>query len=67
MNPGPELCAAAELMIEFAGMRGLSHPGNAQRRYLWTDAIAECNFLGLYLKTNEQSTNPASLRYFLHN
>ncbi len=39
-----------EIMIEFARETGLSPGGTAPRRYLWTDAFAVCNFLGLYQK-----------------
>jgi hypothetical protein len=37
---------AAELMRRFAKRTGLAPPGTP-RRYLWTDAFAVCNFLGL--------------------
>ena len=42
-----------EIMIEFAGLTGLSPAGEAPRRYLWTDALAVCNFLELYRQTIE--------------
>lgn len=44
---------APTLMMEFAkstGVTGTSPP----RRYLWTDAFAVCNFLGLYRQTNRR-------------
>lgn len=43
---------AQQLMDEFAvetGLTGASPP----RRYLWTDAFALCNYLGLYRRTKE--------------
>ena len=41
-----------EVMIEFAEQTGLSPAGKTPpRRYLWTDAFAVCNFLGLYRQT----------------
>jgi hypothetical protein len=40
-----------EIMMEFARDTGLSPASSAPRRYLWTDAFAVCNFLGLYQKT----------------
>jgi len=40
-----------EIMMEFARETGLSPAGDAPRRYLWTDAFAVCNFLGLYQET----------------
>jgi hypothetical protein len=43
-----------EIMIEFAKMTGLSPEGSLPKRYLWTDAYAVCNFLGLYRQTNEE-------------
>jgi len=40
------------LMADFAESTGIT--GNAPpRRYLWTDAFAVCNFLGLYRETGE--------------
>jgi hypothetical protein len=42
---------AQTLMIEFADSTGVSGK-TAPRRYLWTDAFAVCNFLGLYRQTS---------------
>ena len=43
----------SSLMEEFAEATGVS--GNAApRRYLWTDAFAACNFLGLYRQTADE-------------
>lgn len=42
-----------EAMVEFAKVTGLSREGRP-RRYLWTDAYAVCNFLGLYRQTGEK-------------
>src|SRR5437763_2434148 len=44
--------AAHELMLSFAERTGLSSVRPAQR-YLWTDAFAVCNFLGLARTTGE--------------
>lgn len=41
-------------MTEFAVSTGLSDPGTPPRRYLWTDAFAVCNYLGLYLETGDE-------------
>ncbi len=42
-----------KIMIEFAERTGLT--GKCQpRRYLWTDAFAVCNFLGLFTATGEE-------------
>ena len=48
-------------MSEFAAMTGLSPVSDVQRRYLWTDAFAVCNFLGLYQKTNDETFKSLSL------
>ncbi|MBF0496016.1 MAG: hypothetical protein HQK58_05490 [Deltaproteobacteria bacterium] len=45
----------AELMSEFARQTGIASAGGIQRRYLWTDAFAVCNFLELYRQTNDES------------
>jgi hypothetical protein len=43
---------ARNLMDEFAEVTGLSG-GKPARRYLWTDAFAVCNFLGLHRRSSE--------------
>jgi hypothetical protein len=43
-----------EIMLEFAKMTGLLPEGSLPKRYLWTDAYAVCNFLGLYRLTNSK-------------
>lgn len=43
---------AIELMSEFADRTGLTS-SHAPRRYLWTDAFAVCNFLGLWRATGD--------------
>ena len=48
---------AQTLMTEFADSTGISGK-TSPRRYLWTDAFAVCNFLGLYRTTgNDQYLN----------
>jgi hypothetical protein len=49
-------------MLEFAAQTGLDPSTGAQRRYLWTDAFAVCNFLGLFLETAEDSWLDLALR-----
>jgi hypothetical protein len=44
---------AKELMLRFAERTGVTS-GSASQRYLWTDAFAVCNFLGLAQETGEQ-------------
>ncbi len=53
---------AREIMMEFADHTGLLSPARTPRRYLWTDAFAVCNFLGLYLQTNDASYRNLALR-----
>ena len=43
---------AVDLMMGFAGRTGVTMDGGS-RRYLWTDAFAVCNFLGLHRATGE--------------
>ncbi len=44
----------SKIMIEFAKLTGLSPGRLSPKRYLWTDAYAVCNFLGLYRQTNNE-------------
>ncbi len=41
-------------MMEFATLTGLVPGVSLPKRYLWTDAYAVCNFLGLYLQTQQE-------------
>jgi len=43
---------ANKLMEEFARNTGLKPPKTNPKRYLWTDAFAVCNYLGLYNTTH---------------
>lgn len=43
-----------DIMIEFAETTGLSPAESPPVRYLWTDAFAVCNFLGLYRETGDE-------------
>ncbi len=47
------LSIAIELMMSFARQTGLLPVSTSPRRYLWTDAFAACNFLGLYTSTGD--------------
>ncbi len=51
--PNQPTAEAIALMNAFAERTGLS-PARPQRRYLWTDAFAVCNYLGLARTTGEQ-------------
>ena len=52
---------AGELMIRFAERTGISSDLSPQR-YVWTDAFAVCNFLGLAKETGEQRYSTLALR-----
>ncbi|MGO9415505.1 MAG: hypothetical protein ACLP51_10260, partial [Syntrophobacteraceae bacterium] len=54
MKQTPGLPTAIEFMNAFASLTGLAPAREAPRRYLWTDAFAVCNFLGLYRQTNNE-------------
>jgi len=51
--PNPHTAEAIALMLGFAQRTGLDSD-RPQRRYLWTDAFAVCNFLGLARATGEK-------------
>jgi hypothetical protein len=50
------------IMIEFARETGLTPIGSVPRRYLWTDAFAVCNFLGLYQETGGKEFKDLALQ-----
>jgi len=62
MKQSAALSMAREIMKEFAGLTGLSPAEKVPRRYLWTDAFAVCNFLGLYQQTGDRECKPLALR-----
>jgi len=49
-------------MTEFARETGLSPASSAPRGYLWTDAFAVCNFLGLYQETGGEEFRDLALQ-----
>ncbi|MEN6617264.1 MAG: hypothetical protein ABFD12_11955 [Syntrophorhabdus sp.] len=53
---------AIELMKDFAELTGLSPAGKFSKRYLWTDAYAVCNYLGLYQETGNVQYRNLALR-----
>ena len=59
--PDPRTAEASALMLSFAQRTGLNSDLPPQR-YLWTDAFAVCNFLGLARATNEQRYKELALR-----
>ena len=62
MIPTPQAAEeAGELMMRFAERTGLASD-LAKQRYLWTDAFAVCNFLGLAQATGEERYTEQALR-----
>jgi hypothetical protein len=59
--PDSHVREAIELMTGFAERTGLSSE-RSQQRYLWTDAFAVCNFLGLSRATGDQRYTELALR-----
>jgi hypothetical protein len=57
----PRIAEAVALMLGFAQRTGLDADRPPQR-YLWTDAFAVCNFLGLARATGEQRYTALALR-----
>jgi hypothetical protein len=51
-----------KVMTEFARLTGLSPASHTPRRYLWTDAFAVCNFLGLYQETGGKEFEDLALQ-----
>jgi hypothetical protein len=52
---------ASEIMTEYAALSGLSPAVASPQRYLWTDAFAVCNFLGLYRQTGDEEYRQLAL------
>jgi len=57
----PRTREAIALMVDFA-KRSVPDTGQAGRRYLWTDAFAVCNFLGLARVTGDNRYRELALR-----
>jgi hypothetical protein len=53
---------AGEIMADFAHLTGLVPTTDVPRRYLWTDAFAVCNFLGLYRETGDDKLRDLALK-----
>lgn len=51
-----------ELMMEYANRTGLASDVVPPKRYLWTDAFAVCNFLGLHVDTGEERYRELALQ-----
>ncbi|WP_292409637.1 MULTISPECIES: hypothetical protein [unclassified Methanoculleus] len=62
MRDDASTAAVRDLMAEFAARTGLDPSGIRPRRYLWTDAYAVCNYLGLFRRTGDASYRDLALR-----
>ena len=56
------LSVVEKIMTEFARLTGLSPVSSTPQRYLWTDAFAVCNFLGLYQETGGEEFKDLALK-----
>ena len=52
---------AERVMFDFAARTGLASGAIAPKRYLWTDAFAVCNFLGIFAATGQQEARRLAL------
>jgi len=62
MNRTATTALVHEFMQDFAELTGLDPAGARPRRYLWTDAFAVCNYLGLFQKTGNVTYRQLALR-----
>jgi hypothetical protein len=62
MKQPANISSAIGIMRDFAHSTGISTVKKSQRRYLWTDAFAVCNFLELYRRTGDESWQDLALR-----
>ncbi len=49
-----KIIKAKSIMLKYASSTGISGISHRPRRYLWTDAFAVCNYLGLYRHDGEE-------------
>lgn len=62
MNRTEAIGLAREYMQDFAGTTGLDPPSHRPKRYLWTDAFAVCNYLGLFQQTGDTAFRELAMR-----
>jgi len=62
MNRTGTTALASEFMQDFAHKTGLDPVSPHPRRYLWTDAFAVCNYLGLFRQTHDEIYRELALR-----
>ena len=62
-SPPPSgLEVVRDIMEDFARGTGLDPTSHSPRRYLWTDAFAVCNYLGLWEATGDSAWRELALR-----
>lgn len=62
MDPKSSVAEVSSIMLDYAALTGLSPMGKAPRRYLWTDAFALCNLLGLFRQTEDDGWRDLALQ-----
>ena len=62
MNRAPTTLLVHEFMQDFARETGLDPVSPHPRRYLWTDAFAVCNYLGLFQQTRNEAYRQLAVR-----
>jgi hypothetical protein len=62
MKPDNAATMVREIMADFVRLTGLSPEQRFPRRYLWTDAFAVCNLLGLFVQTGQGGYRQLALR-----
>ncbi|OPY38365.1 MAG: hypothetical protein A4E35_00788 [Methanoregula sp. PtaU1.Bin051] len=62
MNRVSETELICQFMREYAVVTGLDPAAASPRRYLWTDAFAVCNYLGLFEQTGDAMFRELALR-----
>jgi hypothetical protein len=55
MSTSPTTALVHEFMQDFARETGLDPVSPRPKRYLWTDAFAVCNYLGLFQQTHQEA------------
>ena len=62
MNLTGNIAKAGAFMQDFARSTGLDPVASRPQRYLWTDAFAVCNYLGLFQETGDPMYRELALR-----
>ncbi len=62
MNRAPTTMLVHEFMQDFARETGLDPVSPHPKRYLWTDAFAVCNYLGLFQQTHNEAYRKLAVR-----